>query len=234
MNFQLINKANKTKVVVLVEQNRSIELAKIDNYLDLVGYNLNDIMENYYNFKYLNPILESVARKEYDFIIKTYNKNKEYNIIIASPIEDSKGLMDDFSIIYDPKEKLIIEVSSFLSPTVLSKLKERTRNGTKNIYKSFFKTIYKVQNNDYFLLSSKEEIGFEKIEKDIKNEIEVRNYFLTTNFSNTNFTYKEDEVFKEKTLYNKKDIILSDYWNQSGLTPLEDEQFILRSIEKLD
>jgi hypothetical protein len=83
-------------------------------------------------------------------------------------------------------------------------------------------------------LSSKEEIGFEKIEKDIKNEIEVRNYFLTTNFSNTNFTYKEDEVFKEKTLYNKKDIILSDYWNQSGLTPLEDEQFILRSIEKLD
>lgn len=234
MNFQLINKANKTKVVVLVEQNRSIELAKIDNYLDLVGYNLNDIMENYYNFKYLNPILESVARKEYDFIIKTYNKNKEYNIIIASPIEDSKGLMDDFSIIYDPKEKLIIEVSSFLSPTVLSKLKERTRNGTKNIYKSFFKTIYKVQNNDYFLLSSKEEIGFEKIEKDIKNEIEVRNYFLTTNFSNTNFTYKEEEVFKEKTLYNKKDIILSDYWNQSGLTPLEDEQFILRSIEKLD
>ncbi|MGV9002938.1 hypothetical protein [Flavobacterium sp.] len=232
VNFQLMDKTNKTNAVVLVEQNRSINLTTDYVKEDLLGYNLNDIIENYYNFKYLNPLLEAVAKKEYDFIIKVFSKNKDYNVIAAVPTETASGLLDDFTIIYDPDKKLIIEVSSSVSPMVLSKMKEKTSNGSKNVYKSMFKTIYKVQNNSYFLLGSKEEIGFEKFEKDSKKEIEVRNYFLTKNFSTEFYKYKDEEVFKDKTLHNKKNVILTDYWNESGLTATEEEQQIVNTVDE--
>ncbi|MBK8599916.1 MAG: hypothetical protein IPN80_04600 [Flavobacterium sp.] len=223
MNFQLMDKSKKAKTVLLVEQNRSKSLIEEEISADLLGYNLNDIMENYYNFKYLNLLLTASAKKEYDFVIKVYSKNKEYNLISAVPIDKAEGLLDDFSIIYDPKKKIILEVSSFVSPIVLSKIKEKTSNGSKNINKSSFKTIYKIQNSDYYLLSSKEEIGFEKIDKNHTKDIEVRNYFLTTNFSTQHYEYKDTEVYKDKTLYNKTDVILTDYWNDSGLTATAEE-----------
>lgn len=232
MNFQLMDKSKKTKTVVLVEQNRSKSLIEEEISADLLGYNLNDIMENYYNFKYLNALLTAEAKKEYDFVIKVYSKNKDYNLISALPLDTASGLLDDFSIIYDPKKKIILEVSSFVSPLVLSKIKEKTSNGAKNINKSSFKTIYKTNHSDYYLLSSKEEIGFEKIDKNQTKNIEVRNYFLTINFSTQHYEYKDTEVYKDKTLYNKADVILTDYWNDSGLTPTPEENQIVNYLEK--
>lgn len=232
MNFQIFDKTRKVNSNILVEQNRSIGLLDVDITSDLLGYNLNDIMENYYNFKYLNPLLQSDAKKEYDFIIKVYSKNKEYNVINAIPTEKAKGLADDFSIVYDPEEKIIIEVSSVISPSILSKTEDKKTVGSKNIYKSLFKTIYKKDYDNYYLVSSKEEIGFEKIEKDKTKNIEVRNYFITRNFSNQNYSFKENEVFKDKTLYNKKNVILSDYWNVSGITATHEEQQIIDTINE--
>ena len=203
--------------------------ANISN--DLLGYNLNDIMENYYNFKYLNPILESKAKKEYDFIIKSYTANSDYYIMLIDPLDDAKGLLDNFSIIYDKKKKLIIEASSSVSPSVVAKVKDKTTVGSKNIYKSLFKTIYKHDDSNYYLVSSKEEIGFEKINKKGTNTIEVRNYFVTTNLSTQKYSFSPNDVFKEKTLFNKKNVILSDFWNVSGLTATDEEQGIINSIE---
>ena len=230
MNFQLIGKSKKINAVLLVEQNRTKSLVQEEISSDLLGYNLNDIMENYYNFKYLNALLSLQAKKEYDFVIKVYSKNRDLNIITATPLETANGMKDDFSIIYDPKKKIIMEVSSFVSPFILSKIPEKSSNGAKNINKSLYKTIYKCSNNDYFLLSSKEEIGFEKIDKNSKKDIEVRNYFLTINFSTQNYAFKDTEVYKDKTLHNKKDVILTDYWNDSGLTATEEEKKIVNEV----
>lgn len=232
LNFQLYGRDKNFKSNILVEQNRSMGLINEEISADVLGYNLNNIMENYYNFKYLNPILEPKAKKEYDFLIKVYTANKNYYAITASPLENSKGLLDDFTIIYDPTRKLIIEINSVISPMTLARNKDKTSLGSRNVYKSFFKTIYRLDSENYYLVSSKEEIGFERVDKKNKTtDIEVRNYFVTTNFSNQNYTYKESEVFKDKTLFNKKDVILTDYWNVSGLTATEEEQEIINKIE---
>lgn len=231
INFQISGKEKDFKTDVLVEQNRSVGLIDNDVSDNLLGYNLNDIMENYYNFKYLNPILESKAKKEYDFIIKSYTANSDYYIMLIDPLDDAKGLLDNFSIIYDKKKKLIIEASSSVSPSVVAKVKDKTTIGSKNIYKSLFKTIYKHDDSNYYLVSSKEEIGFEKINKKGTNTIEVRNYFVTTNLSTQKYSFSPNDVFKEKTLFNKKNVILSDFWNVSGLTATDEEQGIINSIE---
>lgn len=232
MNFQINGKDKEFKTDILVEQNRSYGLVDTNINNDLLGYNLNDIMQNYYNFKYLNPILEPSAKKEYDFLIKSSSTNSNYYIMLITPLDKAKGLLDDFMIIYDKKKKLIIEVNSSVAPSVVAKVKDKTSVGSKNIYKSMFKTIYRNDDSTYYLLSSKEEIGFERIDKKGTTNIEVRNYFVTTNFSNQNFSFKESDVFKDKTLFNKKNTILTDYWNTSGLTATDEEQQIIKDIEE--
>ncbi|WP_396140992.1 hypothetical protein [Flavobacterium sp.] len=232
LNFQLLGTTKNFKSDVLVEQNRSYGLVYEDISNDVLGYNLNNIMQNYYNFKYLNPILEPKAKKEYDFLIKSYSKNDDYYLMTVTPIDNAKQMLDDFTILYDRKKKLIIEASSYVSPMTVAKLKEKTAVGSKNIYKSLFKTIYRQDNFNYYLVSSKEEIGFERIDKkNSKTDIEVKNYFITTNFSTHKFTYKDSEVFKEKTLYSIKNSILTNYWDVSGLTPTEEEEAIISNLE---
>lgn len=231
INFQVSGKEKNFKTDILVEQNRAVGLIDTDISNNLLGYNLNDIMENYYNFKYLAPILEPRAKKEYDFIIKSYSANNDYYVMLITPFDKSKGLLDDFTIIYDKKKKLIIEASSSVSPSVVAKVKDKTTVGSKNIYKSLFKTLYRFDDSNYYLISSKEEIGFERIDKKGTSTIEVRNYFVTTNFSNQKFSFTPSDVFKDKTLFNKKNTILTDYWNVSGLTATEEEQQIINSIE---
>jgi hypothetical protein len=231
INFQLLSKTKDFNSTILVEQNRSIGLIDANVSSELLGYNLNDIMENYYNFKYLLPLLDPKAKKEYDFLVKVNPNNENYYVMTAIPNDNGKGLQDDFSITYDKKKKIIIEVSSVLTPMTVAKMKDKTSNGSKNINKSLFKTIYRSDEDEYYLISSKEEIGFERNDKNGKKQIEVRNYFVTTNFSTQNYSFKDSEVFKDKTLFNKKNEILTDYWNVSGLVATDEEQKIIESIE---
>ena len=229
LNFQLFGKDKNYKTDILVEQNRSFGLVNDQINADALGYNLNDIMQNYYNFKYLEPITAKSSRKEYDFLIKSYTANQDYNVMLITPLENN-DLKDDYKIIYDWKKKIIIEVNTMVSPTTIANIKEKKAVGSKNIYKSVFKSIYRLDGENYYLIGSKEEIGFERIDKNKTTDIEVRNYFITTNFSNQNYTYKESEVFKDKTLYNKKNTILTDYWNISGLTATKEEQTIIEQL----
>ncbi len=231
LNFQITGKPHKFETIIFVEQNRSYGLIDTEIKDELLGYNLNNIMENYYVFKYLNPLLDSRSQKEYDFIIKANPANQEYYTLKVTPMENTKGLRDEFTIIYDKKKKMIVEVSSIISPSTQAKVKDKKGDGAKNIYKSNFKTIYKIDGNNYFLVSSKEEIGYETIDKKKTNQIEVRNYFVIANFSEEKFSYKDSDVFKDKALFNKKNVILTDYWNVSGLTATEDEKEIIEQLE---
>ena len=232
INFQIQGKNKKFDTNILVEQNRSIGLINEDVTSDVLGYNLNNILENYYNFKYLSPILEPKAKKEYDFLIKVYSKNKDYNLIIISPTDESNGLLNDFTVLYDNINKLIIEVTSKISNNTFSKVEDKKSIGSKNIFNSVTKNIYRFDNNNYYLISSREEIGFNKIDKNETKKIEVRNYFVTNNFSTQNYSFKPEEVFKEKSLFNKKNLILSNYWSESGLTATTEEQEIINNIEE--
>ena len=231
LNFQLSIKNKNFKNIILVEQNRSYGIIEDPVSPNVLGYNLNNIMENYYNFKYLAPILESNSKKKYDYIVKGYSANGDFNVMLVTPLENGTDLRDSYKIIYDYKKKIIIEVSSSLSPLSTSNNKQKSAIGSKNIYKSLYKNIYRLDNSHYYLVGSKEEIGYEYIEKDKVSEIEVRNYLVTTNFTEKTFTYNDSNVFKNQTLYNKKNFVLSPYWDISGLTTTSEEKEIVNKFE---
>ncbi|PZX94176.1 hypothetical protein DOS84_06000 [Flavobacterium aquariorum] len=232
INFQLYKDQKKVKSILLVEQNRSFGLVDDEISSDLLGYNLNVTMEKYYIFTVLRPLLDEKIRKKYNFIIKVYTFNQEYNEITAIPLEGTTELLDDFKIVYDVKRKLIIEINAEVSSITLAGLKEDNSKGFKNIIRSVFKTNYRVDAENYYLISSKEEINYEINTGNETKNIEVLNNLVTTNFNIQNYTYKESDVFKDKTLFNIKNSILTDYWNVSGLTPTTKELEIINKIIK--
>lgn len=228
VNFQF-NKNNTT--TLLVEQNRSYGLLETDVSADLMGYNLNNIMENYSNFKYFEPLLDSKAKKEYDFTVKGHSKNKDYYVMSINPLDKVKDAVDNFEIIYDPVKKLILEFTISVPPASFDKIEEKTGVGDKNMTKSFINVSYRLDGNDYYLLSSNEEIGYTLVQKEKAKNIQVRNSFVTTGFNKQNFTYNESDVFKEKSLFNKKNKILTNYWDISGFTATDQEKAIIASLE---
>lgn len=228
VNFQF-NKNNTT--TLLVEQNRSYGLLETDISSDLRGYNLNNIMENYSNFKYFEPLLDTKAKKQYDFTTKGHPSNKELYIMSVTPFDKAKEAIDNFEIIYDPEKKLILEFTVSVTPANLDKVDDKTKIGDKNLTKSFVKVTYRCDDKDYYVLSSNEEIGYNLILKDKTKNIQVRNSFVTTGFNRQNFTYKESDVFKEKSLFNKKNKILTNYWDTSGFTATDEEKAIIASLE---
>ncbi|MES2574964.1 MAG: hypothetical protein V4572_08475 [Bacteroidota bacterium] len=231
INFQFTANQKKINTTLLVEQNRSYGLIEADISADLMGYNLNNIMENYCSFKYFQPILDPKAKKEYDFIIKAHEANKNYYVMSVTPLDKTKKVLDNFEIIYDSEKKMIMEFTVMVTPRTIANAEEKTTKGSKNITRSFIKVNYRLDGLNYYLLSSNEEIGFDIVLKDKIKNIQVRNSFVTTNFNKQNFTYKDSDVFKEKSLFNKKNNILTNYWDISGFTATDEEKEIIKKIE---
>jgi len=230
VNFQFSGD-KKTTTTLLVEQNRSYGLLETDVSADLRGYNLNNIMENYSNLSYFEPVLEPKAKKEYDFIIKGHPNNKDYYIMNITPHDKFKKDADRFEVIYDPEKKIIIEFSCVFIPGDPDKIEEKPAIGSKKITRSFVKVDYRLDGSDYYVLSSNEEIAYNLTLKDQIKNIQVRNNFITTSFNKQKFSYNESDVFKEKTLFNKQNKILTNYWDISGFTATDEEKAIISSLD---
>ncbi|MDN3673949.1 hypothetical protein QWY99_12890 [Flavobacterium branchiarum] len=231
VNFQFEINQKEPTTTLLVEQNRSYGLIDSDVSKDLKGYNLNNIMENYYSLNYLDPILDSKSKKVYDFIIKGHPTNKDYYVMFIKPIKLSDKVMDSFEIVYDPEKKLIIEFMIVTTPETAIKIEDKTSVGAKNVTRSLVKVNYRVDGSDYYLLSSNEEIAYDLVLKDKIKNIQVRNSFITTNFNKQKFTHRESDVFKEKTLFNKKNKILTNYWDTSGFRATDQEKILIATLD---
>ncbi|MEN2400097.1 hypothetical protein GKZ90_0009930 [Flavobacterium sp. MC2016-06] len=232
VNFQFAVNQKKASTTLLVEQNRSYGLIETDVSADLKGYNLNNIMENYYNLNYFNAVLDSKAKKEYEFGVKGHPINKDYFVMTITPLDTSKEAVDSFEIVYDAEKKLIIEFSIIITPGKAAVIEDKTKEGAKNVTRSVVKVNYRLDGLDYYLLSSNEEIAYDIVLKDNKTKnIQVRNNFITTNYNKQKFTYKESDVFKEKSLFNKKNKILTNYWDLSGFTATEEEKNLISALD---
>ncbi|WP_281336087.1 hypothetical protein [Flavobacterium eburneipallidum] len=231
VHFQFATNQKKIFTTLLVEQNRSYGLIDSDVSDDLKGYNLNNIMENYCSFKYFQPIIDSKAKKEYYYIIKRHPTNKNYYVMSIAPLEGNKKAVDNFEITYDPEQKIIIGFTVKANLGNIAKIEKTAGLGTKKITRSFVRVDYRLDGTDYYLLKSNEETAYDIVLKDKIKSIEVRNSFITTNFNKQKFSHKEADVFKEKSLFNKKNNILTNYWDISGFTATDEEKAIIQSLE---
>ncbi|TGD59403.1 hypothetical protein [Flavobacterium humi] len=231
INFQILGNSKKLKTDILVEQNRAVGLLDIDINSELLGYDLNNIIENYYQFEYLDEILASSAKRKYEFQVRSFPGNEDYLVIKVTPLEEASGVLSDFTIMYDRNKMIIMEVGSVVPESRMVDLRRSFLSSDK-IYKLEYKNTFRVDNDLYYLANSKEVIGFEKKYKKQKRRIEVNNHMITTNFDKQIFKYSNQNVFKDKSLINKKTKFFSNYWDvESGFISTKEEKEI---IERLD
>ena len=232
INFQILGSIKSIKTDILVEQNRAVGLLEDDIDTKILGYDLNNIIENYYQFKYLEDVLDSRAKKTYDFFIKSYPLNEDYLVIKISPLPDSIGILSDFLIVYDSNKKIILEVSSYVAPDRLKTYKE-SMFASRKVYKLEFKNTFRQEGSFYYLANSKEVIGFEKRYKNKDRRIEVKNHMVITDFDKKIFEYNDKNIFKEKSLINKKTSFFTNYWDvESGFIATAEEKAIIEALVK--
>ena len=230
INFQILGNVKSIKTDILVEQNRALGVLDGDIDPNILGYDLNNIIENYYQFKYLDEVLDSRAKKIYDFSVKTYPSNEDYLVIKIVPFPESKGILSDFVVVYDSNKKLILEVSSYVSPDRLQTYKE-SMFATRKVYKLEFKNIFRQEGNFYYMANSKEVIGFEKRYKNKDRRIEVKNHMVITDFDKKIFEYSDKNIFKDKSLINKKTSFFTNYWDvESGFVSTAEEKAIIEAL----
>ena len=234
LNFQVLGNVKNVKSDILVEQNRAVGLLDGDIDANLLGYDLNNIIENYYQFKYLDEVLTNRAKKNYDFQIKTYLPNDAYLRIRIMPLDEVKGILSEFNVVYDTEKRLIMEITSVVTPSRLDELKAAFMTSSK-VFKLEFRNVFRMEDGIYYLANSKEVIGFEKKFKKENRRIEVRNHMVVTNFDKKLFEYDSHNVFKDKSLINKKTTVFSNYWdNDSGLLATAEEKAVIDFLAKED
>jgi hypothetical protein len=234
LNFQVLGNVKNVKSDILVEQNRAVGLLDEDIDANLLGYDLNNIIENYYQFKYLDEVLTNRAKKNYDFQVKTYLPNDAYLRIRIVPLDEVKGILSEFNVVYDTEKRLIMEITSVVTPSRLDELKAAFLSSSK-VFKLEFRNVFRMEDGIYYLANSKEVIGFEKKLKKQNRRIEVRNHMVVTNFDKKLFQYDSHNIFKDKSLINKKTMVFSNYWdNDSGLLATAEEKAVIDYLSKTD
>lgn len=236
VNFCVNGKPNNVQIDLLIEQNRTIGLPDNDFFdRTTLGYNLNDIVKNYYEFNYLKKVLDAKAKKKFDYEIKTHKQNPDWYIMVIRPKPEVEEFLPEYKIVYDFKKNIIFEMGYEVP---LEKIYFADLTNFKvikgSIFKSNFTATYKQDNGYYFLLSSKEEIGFKaENKKGLKKDIEITNYLITTEHSKKLVPYDPIDVFKDKSLINKKDKIITEYWEEnSGLVLTAEEKKIIQEINQ--
>ena len=78
-------------------------------------------------------------------------------------------------------------------------------------------------------------IGFEKYYKKKSRRIEIKNHMVITDFNKETFEYGDKNVFKDKSLINKRTSFFTNYWDiESGFVSTADEKAIIEKLGKGD
>ncbi|CAM4280921.1 hypothetical protein FLTE109939_03070 [Flavobacterium terrigena] len=235
VNFCLKEKPDKFAADILVEQNRTYNLInneKIEK--KTLSYNMYDIIQNYYDFKYITQLAESKAKKKFDFEIKTVRGKEDFYQMVIAPKPEIEEFLPTVTVIYDFKKNVILELEYFVEPSRFEFSDVSNLKVIKGkVFNSTFRALYILDGEDYFLASTKEEIGvMVKDKKNEENKIEIANYLMTTRHSRKFVPYDKEDVFKEKSLINKKNSIITDYWEaNSGLLLTSDEKKIVDNLQ---
>ena len=235
VNFCLKEKPDKFAADILVEQNRTYNLVnneKIEK--KTLSYNMYDIIQNYYDFKYINNFAESKAKKKFEFEIKTVRGKANFYQMVIKPKPEIEEFLPTVTIVYDFKKNIILELEYFVEPNRFEFSDVSNLKVVKGkVFNSTFKALYLVDGDDYFLASTKEEIGIMvNDKKNVENKVEVVNYLMTTQHSRKFVPYQKEDVFKEKSLINKKNSIITEYWEtNSGLLLTTEEKRIVDNLQ---
>ena len=117
----------------------------------------------YHANKWINQ-QESKAKKKFDFEIKTVKGKSDFYQMIIVPKPEIEEFLPTVTVIYDNKKNIILELEYFVEPNRFEYSDVSNLKVVKGkVFNSIFKALYILDGDDYFLASTKEEIGIESL-----------------------------------------------------------------------
>ncbi|HSD14216.1 MAG TPA: carboxypeptidase-like regulatory domain-containing protein [Flavobacterium sp.] len=234
VDLHIKGKAKKVDIDAIAIQNRSYGLNEDDPTSEqLIGFNLDKIIENTYEFRALKKLCNKKSEKDYDFEIKSNPSDENIYIINITPKKEVEKLLYNFKVAYNRTENLILSVEYKIADSHIQYSKEMNLLILKFlIKKENFKANFKLEKDRYFLANTFSDVCFKAWNKRSMNyDLEASNALVVKGHSDENFSYDKKDIMNKPVLARNENNIKSKYWEfDSGLTPTTDEEKI---IEKL-
>ena len=180
-----------------------------------------------------SELLEKKSRKEYNFYLKNHSTDNAYNIIEIKPLDEIEKLFYSYKITFDSKDKLIFEIEIKIPDEKASLFLKKSDAKNRKIIKMNMVQKYFINSNYYYLFNSTENIAYFKKTSNKEVKIEVKNIMHTKKVDESLFSYKDNELFKKKSLIlSDKNKIITNYWEfESGIYMTDEEKKIIDYLE---
>ncbi|ESU25313.1 hypothetical protein FLJC2902T_31210 [Flavobacterium limnosediminis JC2902] len=232
VDLHIKGKAKKVNIDAIAIQNRSYGLNEDEASEQLIGFNLDKIVEKTYEFSDLKKLCNKKSEKDYDFEIKSNPSDDNIYIIHITPKKEAEKLLYNFKVAYNRSQKLILSVDYKIADSHLQYSKEMNFLIMRFMLKRHkFKANFKFEKDRYFLANTFADVHFKAWNKKKNFDLEASNALVVKGHKDENFSYDENEVMDSPVLARNENNIKTKYWEfDSGLTPTSEEEKI---IEKL-
>lgn len=227
LNFYVKGKDKNIKTDIIVQQNRfysTIGPVFSDN---IMGYNINGLMNNNYDFDQLNELFLDNSYSKYNYHFTQLNENLQYNRVKLELKKSINEALPNYEIIYDPVKMLIINVNAQIPNQVLQYAKHKKVNNREvELCYYNFELNYKITDNVYHFASLTDKIGLVGHKVNTPNYIEVTNYLVVDKINTKTINYNKKNVFKQKSLNKIKTKYYNKYWESRLPLSKEETDFI--------
>lgn len=237
---------DKIKTKLVVNQSRAFQLATVDDIekkgkADLSEldsfFDIQEAADSFFSYAIVERMTSKSNSDKYDFELRSMKdeNGNALEIIYIKPKADVAEALLGGKIIYDPIEKVILEIDLKMS----EKHKKHVKIINALIMKVAFHDIqikqsYKLSNGKYIPNYKKSLLDvYIKFGKTMNDRMTSISDLVVTNFDDTITEMpNKDVVFKERSLYENGKNYTENFWETKNAMPLsENEERILQSLK---
>jgi hypothetical protein len=237
IDYHIKGNTKKTESDLIVEQNRSYNLAINEEEEGSPTLKVGNGIINSYDFKFFsNRILDHDRYEDYDFELKSKTDKQGVQMLVMNfgPKEGLEKFLLKGSVQYDPETKLIYDIDMYIDPEHLQYAEQINMLVAKYSYQEYrFKAAYKMVGNNYVLSYNNRFSKLKLWNKKRSYLMENRSDQIVTNFTPDDNSYDKKKVYKKKYLYEKPSNFKTKFWQQNNAIVLtSEEQKIIADLEK--
>ncbi|MEW5677402.1 carboxypeptidase-like regulatory domain-containing protein [Flavobacterium enshiense] len=197
-------------------------------------YDVRDAVEQAYNFKHVNRILNS---KSYDFEIetKTDDKGNSLEIVSILPKEGLELPLYIGTVVFDAKTKLILEIDVKISP------KHKIYAFDVDIaflrfkmYEDSRKASYRIDGEKYILVYNQNKLNaYVNFKGKFDDTFEFMSDMVVSDYKEGEFDFDRSKRHKERSLFSAGNHFTEEYWKTKNIILLtEEEQKVIDTLNK--
>lgn len=242
VDYSVTKEKKKIKTQTQVKQSRAAKIQDAENEAldEVTGLDVKKAVSADYSFKSIDhAFLSDDGYKNYNFVIKTQkdSEGKELEVITFTPKEGLKMALYQGKIVYDPANKLIMNIDISLIPALSQYAKVHNFLIIKaQIDDLAYNSGFKIVDGKYMLSYSSRDGSIHIWNKKRFNDVvKFKSDLVVTGFSGNVPDLGRKEKYKEKSLYENGNNYTEKFWlKNNSIVLTQQEEQIIKSLENIN